>query len=451
MGVATAILLGNQLIISHTVEARDHNEGQRGGGAQPNRGGGGGGGEGRAAQAQAQSAREQQVRQQEDQARQQQESMRRQQEEQGRQQQEQQRQQQDQSRRQQEQAQRQQEQNQRQQQQEVAKQQERQQEQVAKQQQRQQEQVQKEQQRQQEQAAKEERNQQEQGNRNQQETNRREQETAQRQEQENRHAVAPGTTAMLRESRPAERGNFGGSRASAPRPLTNIRSLPINKAVSMPVVDPHWTQEEREHATVVSQNLQTHLYPFAQPPANYQQIASENLNSYINNYPCYIGNQQCIINRENTFVNPFPAYQYPYWYQPQPGWIFSNGFTLGNLVHVPLDWLGFGWHPYYGPQPEGFVCSSSFVPTPWIYVPAYGLWRLAGMEGYAQSGPPYDYSGPITVETLEPRHVNIRDPYTGYETRRVVNVMYLYNAFYYPEYERYGYTNRHGYFILLNL
>ena len=69
---------------------------------------------------------------------------------------------------------------------------------------------------------------------------------------------------------------------------------------------------------------------------------------------------------------------------------------LGSLANG-LDWLRWGWHPYYGPLPDGFV-ATDYVPTPWIYFPAYGLWRQPGIMGWAPSGPPFNYSGPISVE-----------------------------------------------------
>ncbi len=269
----------------------------------------------------------------------------------------------------------------------------------------------------------------------------------QREEAEKAAIASAGTN--LRFPRSSWPGSF--MRPLAPK-ILNFHNVPLEKAVSLPVVDPSWSADDREHAAAVARNLQAHLFAVAgnQMPADFNQLRNNYLGTYLNNYQTYINNQPITINRENCFVTPLPTFEYPYWYQPQSGWVFSNGFTLGNAVRVGLDWLGFGWHPYYGPQPQGFVCANDYVPTPWIYIPAVGLWRIAGEQGYAQAGPPFDYTGPISVEVLEPRHVRIQDPFTGASNVRVVNVMYLYNAFYHPEYERYAYVNRHGYFIWLN-
>jgi hypothetical protein len=198
--------------------------------------------------------------------------------------------------------------------------------------------------------------------------------------------------------------------------------------------------------------MQHHLIPVpqAQIPQNFTDLGHSSVNNYLNNYQTNFNNQPLIINRQNTFYNPYNFNQYPFWYQPQPGWVFTNGFVLGNSVRCGLDWLRWGWHPYYGPEPDGFICAQDYVPTPWIYVPAYGLWRIAGSNGWAEGPPDYDYAAPISVEVMEPRVVSARDPYTGWVTNQSINAVYLYNAFYDPEMGRYGYMNQHGYFIWLN-
>jgi hypothetical protein len=186
-----------------------------------------------------------------------------------------------------------------------------------------------------------------------------------------------------------------------------------------------------------------------QAPQNGAGIRNSTVNNYFNNYRATVNNRQISINRQNTNFYNVPPTQFPQWWQPDAGWTYSNGFTIGSLP-CNSDWLGYGWHPYWGPPPDGFVCESDYVPTPWFYIPAAGLWRQPGVMGYADYGPPYDYEGPITVEVMEPRHVHVRDPFTGWTNDRVINVVYFYNAYYYPEFERYGYMNRHGYFIWLN-
>ncbi len=243
-----------------------------------------------------------------------------------------------------------------------------------------------------------------------------------------------------------------GIRPFTPRALPG-QSVPLNKALSMPVLAEGANAQQQEHAQQVQQNLQAHLmaFPLNQGPTNINAIRNASINNYFNNYRGNWNNQAYEINRANTFVNQLPPNDYPYWYHPEPNWVFANSFVFGNNMNCGLDWLRWGWHPYYGPPPEGFVCAADYIPTPWIYIPAYGVWRQPGLMGYAESGPPYDYTGPISVEVLEPRHVSVRDPYTGYMDARVVNVVYMYNAFYYPEEERWGYMNRHGYFLFLNL
>jgi hypothetical protein len=237
-----------------------------------------------------------------------------------------------------------------------------------------------------------------------------------------------------------------------PRPMTAPR-ISSGKAVSMPILHSNASPQEVAHSHQVEANLRQHLMPVAtnQVPGNWASTREQVLGNYGNNYQFMLNNQMLRINRENTFFNAVPSYEYPAWWQPTNGWVFSDGFTLGNSLNVGLDWLRWGWHPYYGPPPDGFVCAADYMPTPWIYVPAYGLWRLAGSNAWAPGGPPYNYGGPITVEVLEPRHVRVTDPYTNLVTTNVVNVPYFYNAFFNPEADRWLYTNRHGYPVYLNL
>jgi hypothetical protein len=348
----------------------------------------------------------------------------------------------------------------------------RQQQEASRNQERQQEQM----QRQQEQA---QRQQQEQSQRQQQEAQRQQQNEMRQQEKQQQNNPERVMEAQQREqktearneerNRPEERTAFGapptevhggalrfnpgtGLRPVAPRAF-NVPQVRIDKAHSMPVLEGNVSAEEREHANLVNQNLTSHLYAVAanQGPQTFGETQNYWHNAYFNNYPIVWNNQTAYLTPQNCFVNVVQPNQWPYWYNAQPGWQYCNGFSLGNMVNVAANWLGFGWHPYYGPQPEGFVCATNYFPTLWTYVPAYGLWRVAGEQGWAPSGPPYDYTGPISVQIWEPRHVDVRDPYTGWTTKRVVNVLYMYNAFFFPEMERWGYTNRHGYFVWLNL
>jgi hypothetical protein len=241
-------------------------------------------------------------------------------------------------------------------------------------------------------------------------------------------------------------------RAAAPAQLSAPR-LALQKAIAMPVLAPGASAADQAHLQEVQNNLQQHMYAVsaAYAPSNFNSMPNFAQQAYFNNYQAMIGNQQFIINRQNTFLNALEQSQWPVWYQPQPGWQFVNGFTLGNVINADLNWLRWGWHPYYGPQPEGFVCASNYVPTPWIYMPAYGTWRQPGVNAYAAYGPPFDYTGPISVEVFEPRRVSVDIPFGGLLPQRVINAVYFYNAYYYPEFGRYGYMNRHNNWIWLNL
>jgi hypothetical protein len=218
----------------------------------------------------------------------------------------------------------------------------------------------------------------------------------------------------------------------------------MKTAVSMPALMPNATPEQKQQAFFAAQNLQTHLVavPPNQAPANIAYIRNLQLANYTNNYPLFLNNQRCYVTRGNTFVNQVEPNFYPEWYTPQHGWLFCNGFTLGSLPMANLNWLQSGWQPYWGPPPEGFVCESEYMPTPWIYFPALNQWRQPGYPTFVDYGPPLDYTGPITVAILEPVH---------YRHHRVINELYFYNAYFYPEFERWGYTNYRGYFIWLNI
>jgi len=182
--------------------------------------------------------------------------------------------------------------------------------------------------------------------------------------------------------------------------------------------------------------------PISQAPRNYARIRNAQLSRYYNSYPFFINNQQYYINRQNTRYYPVQSRYYPDWYQPNSNWIFSNGFTLGNAIRIGLDWLGFGWEPYYGEAPVGFICARDYMPTPWMYEATTNQWRQPGLYTYMSEGPDLEYTGPITVEVIE----QVRGRHG-----RIINVPYLYNAFYYPENDRWGYENRQGYFIWLDV
>ena len=184
--------------------------------------------------------------------------------------------------------------------------------------------------------------------------------------------------------------------------------------------------------------------PANQAPQNWQQLREEQRNRYFNGYQTTINNQLVTINHANTHINLVPPAMYPQWYQPAANWQYCNGFLLGSLVNVGPSWFGWGWPSSYGVAPTGFICADDYVPTPWIYFPALGQWREAGVYSYV-SGPDEDYTGPISVEVVEP----IEMP--GYNGIEIINQVFLYDAYYYPEFERWGYMDRHGYFIWLNI
>jgi len=246
-------------------------------------------------------------------------------------------------------------------------------------------------------------------------------------------------------------GNPVFNRAAAPPQIAGAR-LPLHKAMAMPALGPNARPEDTEHLQEVQRNLQEHMYAVAaaNAPSNFHSMPNFARQAYFNNYQTMINNQQLTITRQNTFINALEQSQWPVWYQPEPNWQFANSMTLGNSVVADLNWLRWGWHPYYGPQPDGFVCANDFVPTPWIYMPAYGTWRQPGVNSYSAYGPPYDYTGPISVEVFEPRHVNYDVPFGGFLPQKVITAVYFYNAYYYPESGRYGYMNRHNNWIWLN-
>ncbi len=106
------------------------------------------------------------------------------------------------------------------------------------------------------------------------------------------------------------------------------------------------------------------------------------MSTYLNDYNPVVNGEPISINRGNTYVNPVPPDQYPSWYQPEPGWCYNNGFTLGSTLSVGLEWLGFAWFRMFGMTPDGFLCSTDYIPTPWIYNPMFGRWRYAGVPGW---------------------------------------------------------------------
>jgi hypothetical protein len=237
-------------------------------------------------------------------------------------------------------------------------------------------------------------------------------------------------------------------------PALQAHAIQLARASALPRVASNFSGQQRQQANLATSNLQNHLIalPPNQVPQNFQNYRNQQLNNYFNNYPAVIGGQPYYINRANTYLQQVQPGYYPNWYQPQPGWGYYNGFIFGNSLTADQNWLGWGWQPYWGPPPMGFISSSDFVPTPWIYVPAYDCWRQPGMDDCVQNGPPYDYTGPISVEVVEPVANGYGGGYGDYGGGGpVTNTLCLYNAFYNPDAGRWGYVNRNGYFFWLNI
>lgn len=116
-------------------------------------------------------------------------------------------------------------------------------------------------------------------------------------------------------------------------------------------------------------------------PYNFQNVRQNSLNTYLNNYNANFNGQRIVINRGNTFPNWAPQNQYPSWYQPSPNWRYANGFTFGNQYYGPEN-IGYGWEPYFGQAPSGFICAPDYVPTEWTRT--LGLRRLARQLCLAQ-------------------------------------------------------------------
>jgi hypothetical protein len=170
------------------------------------------------------------------------------------------------------------------------------------------------------------------------------------------------------------------------------------------------------------------------------------MNRLFDGRPMRINNQMIPMTPGTALLNVAP---YPQWYQPLPNWQYASGFNLGSLNCGP-SWLGWGWPSWCGPAPAGFFCGTDYGPTPYIYFPAAGQWREAGVFGWVD-GPDEDYTGPISVEVVEPVEIPVGfNPYGG-PGMEVINQVFMYDAYYFPDAGRWGYMDRHGYFIWLNI
>lgn len=262
----------------------------------------------------------------------------------------------------------------------------------------------------------------------------------------------PPVNPRQRAAMPGMPGN-GSFRPRPTPPQLNVRSqVGLQKARLMPFINQNASFEEQQQARLEQRNLQAHMtaLPINQAPPNYQQLPTEQTSNYFNNYQTYVNNQPLTINSQNTSFNPCPQGQWPSWWQPTPGWTYANGFTLGNLIRCGLNFLGLGWRPYYGPPPTGFVCAANYFPTPWIYSPYQASWIQPGATTFTEMGPDEGYTGPITVQVMEPVVAWIPQAYGGPPVQTTINQLVMYDAFYYPQFGRWGYVNRAGYFIWVN-
>ncbi|MBI2810739.1 MAG: hypothetical protein HYX67_07930 [Candidatus Melainabacteria bacterium] len=263
--------------------------------------------------------------------------------------------------------------------------------------------------------------------------------------QNDAHQHQPPGQGVDRIQNPIRTPNFDKkNRRPSTLPPLRVQPIPPQKAFPMPHFGSHASADQLEQARIAQINMMKHLraIPLSQAPQNRGRFRTLQMQNYYNNYPFYLNNQRYYINRNNTnYFRVQPNY-YPSWYQPNSNWIFSNGFSLANAVRIGADWLGYGWHPSYGAPPVGFICARDYIPTPWFYNAMTGQWRQPGLYSSMSEGPDYEYTGPITVEVIE--QVVAPDG-------QIVNVPYLYNAFYYPDQGRWAYENRQGYFIWLEI
>jgi hypothetical protein len=247
---------------------------------------------------------------------------------------------------------------------------------------------------------------------------------------------------------------FAGPRKITDRdslPAITVKPAPAGKALSQPFVIRNANFEQRKQAQTFQQNWQTRLLPIpeAQAPSNSAELQSKQLMVYLDNYQAFVNHQSVTITKKNTFMREVPPTQYPVWYERTQGWIYCSGIVIGGSIQAGPDWLASEWPAIYGKPPAGFICNPAFVPTPWTYIPYNDSWKQVGVLT-SGAGPATSYTGPITVEAVESMIAKLPDQF-GVPVSQTFNVLYLYNAFYYPEFERWGYRNKQGFFVWLNI
>jgi hypothetical protein len=230
-------------------------------------------------------------------------------------------------------------------------------------------------------------------------------------------------------------------------PLAGLRYLHFREAFSPPVLSPRISVIQQADLALAERNLQQNLLfvSASQIPADFAAMKLVQSTHYFNNYNTTIAGQSITINPTNSYVKPAPRNQWPPGYQQSSDFGVGNGFLLGSLF-ANLNWLLWGWPTAYGAQPNSFIYAEGYFPTPWIYVTWANRWRVHGQPGYAPEGPPADYTMPISVEVVE----SLRVMSGGGAIPKKTNQLFLYNAFYYPAYGRWGYKNRTGTFVWLN-
>jgi hypothetical protein len=266
--------------------------------------------------------------------------------------------------------------------------------------------------------------------------------------------LEPAELEFIKTHGDALKAAFAGARKITDRdslPEINIRPAPAGKSLSQPFVIRNANGEQRKQAQTFQQNWQARLLPVteAQAPSSRADAKGKQLLAYFDNYPVFVNHQSVTITKKNTFIREVPPTQYPAWYERTPGWTYCNGIVLGGSVQAGPDWFAYEWPAIYGHPPAGFICEPDFVPTPWTYVPYNDTWRQAG-ELASGDGPATSYTGPITVEAIESVTAKVPDQF-GVPVFQTMNVLYLYNAFYYPAFERWGYINKQGFFVWLNV
>jgi hypothetical protein len=244
-----------------------------------------------------------------------------------------------------------------------------------------------------------------------------------------------------------------------PRKITDRDSLPeitfkpaaAGKALSQPFVIRNANGEQRKQAQTFQQSWQARLLPIPedQAPSNRAEVQNKQLLAYLNNYQAFVNHQAVTITKKNTFIREVPPTQYPAWYERTPGWTYCNGIVIGGSIQAGSDWFASEWPAIYGHPPAGFICQPDFIPTPWTYVPYNDSWKQAAVLT-AGDGPATSYTGPITVEAIESMQAKVPDQ-SGVLVSQTINILYFYNAFYYPEFERWGYKNKQGFFVWLNI